>query len=401
MNKYGVLLLLLSVFALMGCSRKEDRQTTPWGTVVGEEATAETDTASYSLDDIISSGEMIMLTISGPETYYDYHGHGMGLQYMLCEKFAMEIGVTLRVDLCTDTLEMIQKLRKGDADIIAFPLPKDMKDTKGLRFCGLADEKANVAWAVSADNPTLADSLDHWFRPALIAQVKQRESFIFSARSVTRHVYAPVMNQSGGVISKYDALFQRNAPVAGVDWRLLAAQCYQESCFDPKAVSWAGACGLMQILPSTGSRLGLTREQLFQPEASIEGGARYMRQLSQSFSDIANGEERLNFVLASYNGGSGHVRDAMALTRKYGGNPGRWGDVAHYMALLSDATYYRDPVVKHGYMRSTETIDYVASIRRRYDQYRGVVGGAGGYGIGSGSGSSIPQRATKKHKYKL
>lgn len=399
MNKYCVLWLLLLGLSFFGCTKKSERRMTPWGTVVGEEVSVVNDSTAYSLDDIISSGEMIMLTISGPETYYDYHGHGMGLQYILCERFAMEIGVTLRVDLCTDTLEMIRKLRNGDADIIAYPLDKNMKNTEGLLFCGAG--QGDVQWAVSAENPTLADSLNHWFRPELIAQVRQRESFIFSARSVTRHVYAPVMNQSGGVISKYDALFKQNAPIAGVDWRLLAAQCYQESCFDPNAVSWAGACGLMQILPSTGSRLGLTRQQLFQPESSISGGARYMRMLSQNFEDVANGEERLNFVLASYNGGTGHVRDAMALTRKYGGNASRWSDVSHYMALLSDAAYYRDPVVKYGYMRSSETIDYVASIRRRYDQYRGVVGGGGGYGIGSSAGAGVPQPATKKHKYKL
>ena len=374
---------------------------TPWGTVMGEEHADEDTTTTFTLDDIIANGEMIMLTMSGPQTYYDYHGHGMGLQYLLCEKFAREIGVTLRVELCADTTEMINRLKRGDADIIVYPLPKALEKANGLLSCGAGDEKAGVQWAVLPENKSLADTLNHWYKPEMVAQVKQRESYIFSAQSITRHVYAPVLDGSGGVISNYDGYFKRYAGVVGIDWRLMAAQCYQESCFDPKAKSWAGACGLMQIMPSTGSRLGISGDQLFQPEPNISAAARYMAMLSNDFKDVPSREERLNFVLASYNGGSGHVRDAMALARKHGGNDYRWSDVSHYMLLLMDARYYSDPVVKHGYMRSTETVDYVNSIRRRYDQYRGVAAGAGSFGIGGGSAASAPQPATKKHRYRL
>ncbi len=386
---------------LAACSTKEEPKMTPWGTVMGEEHADEDTTTTFTLDDIIANGEMIMLTMSGPQTYYDYHGHGMGLQYLLCEKFAREIGVTLRVELCADTTEMINRLKRGDADIIVYPLPKALEKANGLLSCGAGDEKAGVQWAVLPENKSLADTLNHWYKPEMVAQVKQRESYIFSAQSITRHVYAPVLDGSGGVISNYDSYFKRYAGVVGIDWRLMAAQCYQESCFDPKAKSWAGACGLMQIMPSTGSRLGISGDQLFQPEPNISAAARYMAMLSNDFKDVPSREERLNFVLASYNGGSGHVRDAMALARKHGGNAYRWSDVSHYMLLLMDARYYSDPVVKHGYMRSTETVDYVNSIRRRYDQYRGVAAGAGSFGIGGGSAASTPQPATKKHRYRL
>ena len=178
----------------------------------------------------------------------------------------------------------------------------------------------------------------------------------------------------------------------------MAAQCYQESCFDPNARSWAGACGLMQIMPSTASSLGLSHNKLFSPEDNIATAALYLRQLNNKFSDIGSSSERLCFVLAAYNGGSGHIRDAMALARKMGKNSNRWNDVAQCVLLLMQPKYYRDPVVKFGYMRGSETVDYVARIRERYRSYSGIAIGSGSFGIG---GSRMPAPATKNHKYKI
>ena len=100
-------------------------------------------------------------------------------------------------------------------------------------------------------------------------EVKKQEAYLLSSRSVRRRVFAPMLNRSGGIISHYDAYFQRYAQTIRWDWRLLAAQCYQESCFDPQAKSWAGACGLMQIMPSTADHLGLARADIYHPEKNI------------------------------------------------------------------------------------------------------------------------------------
>ena len=89
---------------------------TPWGTVEGEDTATVED--HFSLSDIQNNGEMIMLTMSGPETYFDYRGRGMGTQYLMCEKFAHNIGVSLRVELCRDTDEMVRRLQDGEGDII-------------------------------------------------------------------------------------------------------------------------------------------------------------------------------------------------------------------------------------------------------------------------------------------
>ncbi|MGP1350382.1 MAG: transglycosylase SLT domain-containing protein [Hoylesella marshii] len=394
MKSFALLLSLLALLFLSCTKKKEDAVVTPWGRVdITDSITTD---KGFTLDDMIDNGEMIMLTLSGPDTYYDYRGRGMGTQYLLCEKFAQKIGVSLRVELCKDTLEMVKRLERGDADVIAFPLPKSMKGK--LNFCGPYTEKEQAQWAVNPENHALADSLNHWFRPQLLAEARREERQLLTMQTVRRHVYAPMLNRAGGIISKYDRLFMMYAPVARMDWRLLAAQCYQESCFDPKAQSWAGACGLMQILPSTATHLGLPHAQLYEPEANIAAAVRYLQELSDKFRDVPDRMERIHFVLGSYNGGYLHIRDAMALATKHGKNRYQWGDVSDFVLKLSDPRYYRDPVVKYGYMRGTETADYVYKIKQRWRQYRGVARDNSDFGI---SGSIVPHRAKKKNKYKI
>ena len=387
------LLTLVAATIVASCSEEKKQQLTPWGTTL--EAAADSIPDDFTLDDILNNGELIMLTLTGPETYYDYHGKGMGTQYMLCEKFASALGVSLRVEVCKDTTDLLTRLDKGEGDIIALALPEK---TKGVRICGARDAKRHQGWAVQADNVALADTLDRWYRPSMLTQVRQEMEFMLSTRRVTRHVYSPMLNRSAGIISQYDHLFQKYAPVARWDWRLLAAQCYQESTFDPKARSWVGACGLMQIMPETADQLGLPRSQIYEPEANIAASTKYIAQLDSKLRDIPEKTERTWFVLACYNGGYHHIRDAMELARKHGHNPHRWEEVSPYVLGLREARYYNDPVVRYGYMRGNETVDYVGRIRQRWAQYRGSAG-AGSF---SGSfGTPTPQPAKKKYRFHI
>ena len=389
--------VLFCLILLLGsCQKSQRTEVTPFGTTVGEESVAETPVATndFTLSDIMANGELIMLTLSGPETYYDYHGRGMGTQFLLCENFSHSIGVSLRVELCQDTAEMVRKLKNGEGDIIAFPLEKNDSD---LIYCGYSKDSLNSEqWAVREGNTELADTLNRWFRPELLAEIKKEET-LMATNTVTRKVYSPMLSRSSGVISRFDALFQKYAATARWDWRLLAAQCYQESAFDPQARSWVGACGLMQIMPATATDLGLAHAQIYEPEPNIAAAAKYIRQLTEHFHDIADSNERRYFVLAAYNGGWFHIRDAMALAQKHGKNPHRWNDVAEFVLALSKPEYYRDPVVKRGYMRGSETYNYVASIRNRYAQYRGFAR-PGNSDLGT---VATPHRAKRKNKYKV
>lgn len=188
---------------------------------------------------------------------------------------------------------------------------------------------------------------------------------------------APLQNRAKGIISAYDSHFVRHCRTIGWDWRLMAAQCYQESGFDPQAISWAGARGLMQIMPETAVHLGLPLGQIHNPELNIGAAAKYIRELNQTFDDIPGRMDRINFVLAAYNGGAGHVRDAMALALKHGKNPHAWEDVSGFILKLSQPQYYNDPIVRFGYLRGQETYDYVKSINERWQHYRNAIPGAG------------------------
>ena len=419
MRKKLYLYAFYALILLGSCEEKKPQQElTPWGTPIGEvegmsdgeeegaeeAANKNTRQKGFSLEDIQENGELIMLTVNGPTTYYDYHNHGMGLQYLLCEKFAQQIGVSLRVEECKDTTEMIQKLTKGEGDIIAVPLSR--KQTKGdLLFCGVTPDSTRTQWAVVGGNKSLADTLNGWFKPKMIAETKKEENWLLSSASVTRHVYSPFLNRSKGVISRYDHLFQRYSGTARMAWRLMAAQCYQESCFDPNAKSWAGACGLMQIMPSTADHLGLPMSAIHDAESNVAAAAKYMAELQGHFSDIGDPTQRVLFALAAYNGGFHHIRDAMNLTRKHGGNPYNWGHVREYVLRLAQPAYYRDPVVKYGFMRGTETADYVDRIRARWSEY---CGGAsfhdsyrgGSRGIGGGAFHGAPMKSKRHYQGK-
>ncbi|MGN0282798.1 MAG: transglycosylase SLT domain-containing protein [Prevotella sp.] len=389
-----LLLLTALVASLLSCkSEKPEKLVTPWGEI--RDSIPEND--NFDLDRIIANGEMIVLTISGPATFYDHRGRQLGLQYMMVQRYAESIGVGVRVELCRDTLEMVRKIISGDADVVAFPLKSNdialSADSLGkLVFCGAGNDSIGK-WLVNKEKMKLAHSLDEWYEPKIMAEVKKEESFLLSTQSVVRHVYAPMLNKKGGIISHYDALFMTYCKPIRWDWRLMAAQCYQESTFDPKARSWAGAQGLMQIMPSTADMLGLPRDKIYDPESNIAAAAKYLGQLEAKFNDVPSRYERMNFTLASYNGGYHHIRDAMALTEKFGGNPHSWNDVSGYVLKLSNPEFYRDPVVKYGYMRGSETEDYVRKIRQRWDSYKVVKSPRTGY-------SNLMPQKSKKHKKK-
>ena len=395
---YLRILFILSTFIfIVGCSERKQQVTTPWGTSIGEDDSVGVG-MNYSYDDIISNGELIVLTMSGPDTYFEYQGRNMGTQYLLCEKFAQKIGVSLRVEVCKDTAEVVRRLEAGDADIAMMQFRRG-GDSR-LLYCGASSADDMRAGAVSGQNKELADSLDKWYNPSLMSEVRREERRAYSSNSVHRHVYAPVLNATRGQISPYDEYFKMYAPGLRWDWRLLAAQCYQESTFDPKAYSWAGARGLMQIMPSTAASLGLAETDMYSAGPNIEAATRYIARLNGYFADVRNADERINFVLASYNGGHFHIRDAMALARKYGRNQYSWAQVSEFVSKLSSPTYYRDPVVKYGYMRGSETVGYVSSIRQRWDKYRRTVHG-GSMNFVGGSSDYTPRKASRKSRFSI
>lgn len=397
MQKYTLGVMVTAImFAACSKSSKQQAITTPWGETLEAHNDNPADVPSYS--DIISNGEMIMLTISGPDTYYDYKDEKMGIQYKMCQMIAQKIGVALRVEVCKSEIEMLRKLNDGEGDIIVYQIKKNQK---GTIPCGYRNDSSQTAWAVEKNNQTLAEAINEQYSPTLLSEAKKLELIAHSSRGIKRHVYAPMLNPGKGIISKYDHLFMRYAPIARWDWRLLAAQCYQESGFDPMARSWAGARGLMQIMPATAAHLNLSQQDIYEPEPNIYAAVRYINELNSYFKDVRNPYERQFFVMASYNGGHFHIRDAMNLAAKNGKNKYNWDDVEKYVLALQSPEYYTDEVVKYGYMRGSETVEYVERIRNRWKQYTGKAGATNDFPSFGTAPVDQPHRASKRHRFKI
>jgi extracellular solute-binding protein, family 3 len=332
--------------------------------------TNKTNVDGYDWDHIQESGELIVGTISGPDTYFDYNGAPMGLQFALAQNFAQENGLHIRIELAKNTQELCQLLLRRDIDIAVYPLKmKEIIQSK-LTAAGVLNVKAGTSWAVASQNEDLAEALKHWYQKGLEEKVQKDERQRIEQRFIVhRHVRSPYLSREKGIISVYDDYFRDAARTTGWDWRLIAAQCYQESGFDPNAQSGAGAQGLMQLMPATAASVGLA--DVYAPKENIQAAARYIKVLQRSFASIRDRYERIHFILAAYNAGSGHIKDAQALARKYGKNPDSWNDVSFFVQALSTSKYYTDEVVKYGYMIGSQTSRYVEDIIERWRGYGG------------------------------
>ncbi len=224
-------------------------------------------------------------------------------------------------------------------------------------------------WAVSNQHKWLGDSIDEWLKgeqpQAAQAQLLRRYFELSKARSQSP---GHKVDLSSGHISPYDALFRKYANSINYDWRLLASQAFVESQFDTAKVSWAGARGLMQIMPPTAVAYGTTAQEIVAPENGIKTATLILADLNKNLTkSVPDPDERWKFVLAAYNAGLAHVFDAIALARKYGYAPDVWeGNVSQCMIMKSKPEYYNDPVCKFGYARGKQTVAYVDEVMSFY-----------------------------------
>ncbi|MCD7976770.1 MAG: transglycosylase SLT domain-containing protein [Tannerellaceae bacterium] len=226
------------------------------------------------------------------------------------------------------------------------------------------------SWIVRKESPLLAAAIQTWADT-------QQGSQTFKAITkryfeMGEHPFDEVIPAiRNGQISPYDAHFKKYARILDWDWQLIASLSYQESHFKTNLVSWAGAEGLMGIMPRTARALGVSPQELRDPETAIKTGVECLRRFRQAFDKIQDPQEKIKFTLASYNAGSGHIQDAQRLAQKYGKDPLVWeNNVAEFVRLKSDPHYYNDPVCKHGYLRGSETYNYVQEILSRYQYYK-------------------------------
>ena len=270
-----------------------------------------------------------------------------------------------------ETEQLIQMVSRDQAKAtLAGEHLLDIELAKGVpvRSAYQLEEQAEHAIALRKRNPKLKQALDDYVKQMYRSKfynITYRKYFK-SERSVQRLARGRVVDPLNGQISPYDDLVRRYADRYGFDWRLVTAQMYQESRFNPKARSPVGARGLMQLMPRTAKEMGVKNP--IDPAHNIRGGIQYLDWLRDRFPAELPISERLWFTLAAYNAGAGHVHDARRLARQLGYDPNRWFDhTERAMLLLSKDEYARK--ARFGYVNGQEPVNYVRDIRERFQAY--------------------------------
>ena len=412
-----------------------------------------------ALDRIRARGELRVVTVNSPTTYY--HGtHGTeGFEFQLARKFAERLGVNLVMYPVQDSRAMREELAAGRADIAAAqitadalwkevgepcdvyeripqlvvyrrdrPRPRSTLQIESARLsvrAGSPQEKLlerlkrtvapDLQWIATA--PRAADPLeDVETGEADYAIVDEREF------SFARHLYPDVrvgftlpearpaqwvvrrgahdlfeavnrffrsIQHSGELaqlakeatgdsrrfeylesrsfqhhlqarLSRYRKWFEEAGAETGIDWRLLAAIGYQESKWNPLAVSPNGASGVMMLTATTAAELGVNDRT--DARESIFAGARYFVTVRNKIPERIPEPDRTWLAVAAYNVGFGHLEDARIITQIQGKNPDSWADVREHLPLLAQEKWFTR--VKRGYARGWEPVQYVDRVQR-------------------------------------
>jgi membrane-bound lytic murein transglycosylase F len=227
-----------------------------------------------------------------------------------------------------------------------------------------------MAWAVRPESDSLRTALNEWISEMKkgVAYYAIYNKYFKNERGYRQRENSEYFSLNDNKISEFDDLLRQHADSLQMDWRLLASLVYQESKFNPNTESWAGAKGLMQIMPTTAKHFGIT--DITDPEQNLKAGTGLLKLLWNRFEDVQDSTQRIMFTLASYNCGYGHVLDAKTLAKAEGYNPLIWeGETEKAMMKLSYPENYNKPNIKYGYVRGVETVNFVDQILTRYEHY--------------------------------
>lgn len=170
-----------------------------------------------------------------------------------------------------------------------------------------------------------------------------------------------------GLLSPYDSLVRPIAEDMGVDWKLVVAIMAQESRFDPYAESWAGAVGLMQVIPRFSE---FADYELYDEELNVREGIRILKEHLEHYSYL-DSTNQIQMALATYNSGMGHIADARRIAIDQNKDPNNWENVEDGLMKLMHPEYYMN--ARHGFARGIETSNYVRDVMNRYRMYQTIV----------------------------
>lgn len=228
------------------------------------------------------------------------------------------------------------------------------------------DDPQPVAWAFRASDDTsiseaAAKFIEDYRRSGALAQLLDR---YYGPASRSNFINLTVFRaRIHNRLPNYQQALEDAGKKYNIDWRLLAALAYQESYWNPKSISYTGVRGFMMLTRATAATLGI--DNLQDVDASIDGGARYLRDLLDRLPPRIKKPDRLWFALAAYNIGLAHLEDARVLTQEQGGDPDKWNEVRRRLPLLADPKWFVR--TKYGYARGNEPVHFVSRVRAYYD----------------------------------
>lgn len=277
------------------------------------------------------------------------------------QKDGFDINATFTSEFSTDELLGQVASRKIDctiADSNIYAL--NLRHHPEISLAFTISEREQLAWVLADDSETLKTDMYTWLnnfnQDGSMAQLK--DHYYSSVNYFNYYNTTVFYKRIKTRLPSYRYLFEGASKKYGIPWKLLAAISYQESYWNPNAVSFTGVKGLMMLTNATAELLGVTNR--VDPKQSVYGGAKHIRYMMKVVPKGVEGENRLKFALASYNVGLGHIHDAQKLAKEMGLNPNVWSDIKQVLPLLSSKKYYQN--LKYGYARGEEPVKYVDSI---------------------------------------
>jgi len=294
-------------------------------------------------------------------------------------------GYEINIDTISDAIDTEAALMQvAEGELMATVADDNMFDAANRYMDGLFPgpkiaEKDTIAWAIRKNAPDLESSMNRFLykhfrftgdrerprRSTFLNVLRQR--YFEESRQIAEFYNPEWQYQSIGIISPYDDIVKTVADSLDLDWLMLTAMIAQESSFNPNSKSWAGAVGLMQVLPRF---VETEYEQLYDPVINIEAGARIVKEHLDHYAYL-DSTNQWQMALATYNVGQGHMADARRLVIDQNKDPNKWENVSEALLMLMQRRYYQD--ARYGFARGIEPVQYVKEIMNRYRTYEAII----------------------------
>ncbi len=226
-------------------------------------------------------------------------------------------------------------------------------------------KKEYLAWAVNKEDSQLLEQINKFFLHANETGILNRITDKYYANIEAADLYdLKIFHQRIKTrLPRYKKIIIEESGKYNFDWKLVAAAIYQESHFNPNAISFTNVRGLMQVTTVTAEEMGIENRLI--PAQSIKAGIKYLDKMVKRFDYLEDDYERILFALASYNVGYGHVIDAIKIAEDMGWDGTKWQNLKTALPLLSKSKYYKK--TQYGYARGWEPVQYIERILTYFD----------------------------------